>query len=157
MKRLIAPERVIELAFADGEWLPPQSVPDALVSAAAERHIVPVTGRALYEKMLEGGYGDLTEQYAAPALALAVRLLLQPTLDIRTGRFGTTAPSSPAWKPAPDASVRRAVRALRRQAAIHLRRLSDHLDAHADDYPEYRPETNILHRCKIYGDLIQTT
>lgn len=156
MKILITPDRVLAIAFADGEWLPPGSVPEPLIGAAAERHLLPVTGRALYEKLLDGEYPDLTERYAAPALALHVRLMLQPLLDIRTGRYGTTAPSSGTWKPAPDSSVRRLDRALRRQAAAHLRRLSRHLDAHCADYPEYEPEKNILHRCTIHGDLIQT-
>lgn len=156
MQTLITPGQVLSLAFTDGEQLPPESVPEALIAAAAERHLVPVTGRPLYDKLLAGGYPALLDDYAAPALALCVRLLLQPSLDIRTGRFGTTAPSSSWWKPASDASVRRAARSLRRQAAAHLRRLARHLDECAADYPEYDPEMNVLHRCTIYGDLIQT-
>lgn len=156
MNVLITPEEVIRLAFADGEWLPPESVSEAAIRAAAERHLIPVTGRALYGRMLEGAYPELRDDYAAPALALCVRLLLQPRLDVRTGRFGTTAPSSAAWKAAPESSVRGLMRSLRRQAAAHLRNLSQQLDAHSADYPEYEPEKNVYRHCRIYGDIVQT-
>ncbi|MEG1982617.1 MAG: hypothetical protein RR037_02680 [Alistipes sp.] len=155
MANLITPQQAITLAFTDGEYLPAETISETLITAAEERHLVPVMGQVLYARLIAGAYPDL-KSLAAPAAALFTRLLLQPNLNIRTGRFGTTAPRSSSWEPAAEQSLNQATKALRRQAALHLRRLSRHLDAHSADYPEYDPDTNILHHCTIHGDLIQT-
>ena len=45
-------------------------------------------------------------------------------------------------------------RALRNRLSALLHALSDHLDAHPSDYPEYAPEKNVLHRVLIAGGLV---
>lgn len=154
---LISPLQVIRRAFAADACLPPDAVTEADVAAAEQRYLVPVIGHALHQRLLGSlpANADFIERWIAPPLALCVRLLVQPRLDIRTGRCGTTAPQ-PADARAADASARReSRRALLAEADTLLHRLSDELDAHPETYPEYLPGENVLHRCSIHGKLVQ--
>jgi len=116
--------------------------------------VLPVTGRPLYERMLDGGYSALREEYAAPAAAYAVRLLVQPMRDIHAGEGGTTGPYSGNYRPAGTQQLAEARRALRTKARALLGRLSDHLAAHADDYPEYDPRSDAMRRISTEGGLV---
>lgn len=156
MKTLITPIQVLRLAFTAGEYLTPEAVVQADIAAAEQRHIRPVAGAALHEKLLMGAYPELLDDYLAAPLALFVRAAVQPRLDIRTGRCGTTAPRPEGAQPAADAALRRLQRATRAQARTLLRRASEHLAAHAARYPEYDPQSDVLNRCSIDGNLVQT-
>lgn len=155
MKTLITPLQVLRLAFGDGEYLPPESIPEAGIAAAEQRYLVPVIGRALYEKILGGSYDTFKTEYLAAPTALLTRLALQPRLDIRTGQCGTTAPKSTYGQPADDTSRRQRQHALRSEARTLLRRAGDYLDTHREEFPEYDPETNILKRCTTDGGFVQ--
>ena len=50
MNTLVTPLQVLKLAFGEGEYLPPEIIAEADIAGAEQRHIVPVVGRALYEK-----------------------------------------------------------------------------------------------------------
>lgn len=154
-KTLTDASEVIELAFAEAEYMPASAVSPAEIAVAEERYIVPVTGRALYEKMLEGEYADLRNEYVAPAVAFFARLGMQPATDIRTGRFGTVVPRSDYSQPADRQLLVDLRRSLLGKGRTLQRRLSDHLERHADDYPEYSSEDNILNRCSTDGGLVQ--
>ena len=54
MNTLVTPLQVLKLAFGEGEYLPPEIIAEADIAGAEQRHIVPVVGRALYEKLLAG-------------------------------------------------------------------------------------------------------
>lgn len=155
MKTLITPAQTVALAFADGEYLPPESVTEADIAAAEVRSILPVVGEKLYEKLLAGAYPELTGDYLAAPLALFTRLEIQPRLDIRTGPCGSVAPESSTCRPAGDEALRRLRHSLRRQARTLLRRASEYLTAHADDYPEYDCRKDVLKRCSTDGNLVQ--
>ena len=155
LKTLLTPRRVVELAFAECEYMDSSAISAADIAAAEERYIVPVTGRALYEAMLGGDYGEVRDEFAAPAAAAYVRLAMQPLFDIRTGRFGAVAPRTSYSEPAERAQILDMRRALRERARTLLQRLSSRLMASADDIPEYRPENDILNRCTTYGGLVQ--
>ena len=94
MNTLVTPLQVLKLAFGEGEYLPPEIIAEADIAGAEQRHIVPVVGRALYEKLLAGSYPDFRTEYLASPAALFTRAVLQPRLDVRTGQCGTTAPKS---------------------------------------------------------------
>ena len=94
MKTLVTPLQALRLAFPEGEALPPGTVAEADIAAAERRYIVPVIGRALHARLLEGAYETFRTDYLAAPTALFTRLQLQPRLDIRTGQCGTTAPKS---------------------------------------------------------------
>lgn len=155
MKTLITPAEVIRTAFAAEEYPAPSTVREADIAAAERRHIVPVIGEALYERTLAGACEELRLVYLAAPLALHVRADLQPRLDIRTRRAGTAAPYSDDARPASATAVARLVASLRREARTLLRRASDFLEAHRDDYPDYDPSRNILNRCSTDGGIVQ--
>ena len=155
MKTLITPSQAVALAFTDGEYVSPAAVGESDIAAAMHRYVEPVTGTPLAEALAEGRYAALTEDYVAPALAMSVRTLVQRALNVRTGQVGLSIPtgrgSDTALKSAGDELQRSLVR--RRRAL--LRRLSDHLAAHREDYPEYRPEDDAMKKCSIDGGFVQ--
>lgn len=155
MKTLITPLQVLKLAFGEGEYLPPETVAEADIAAAEQRYIVPVIGRAFYEKLLEGFYPEFRTAYLEAPAALFTRVVLQPRLDIRTGQCGTAAPKTACGQPAAETALRALLRALRAQARTLLRRAAEHLRAHRDEFPEYDPENDILKRCTTDGGFVQ--
>lgn len=154
-KTLTTQTQVIELAFAEAEYMPATAVSPAEIAVAEERYIIPVTGRALYEKMLEGDYPELRDEYVAPAAALFTRLGMQPMTDLRSGRFGTVAPTSDYYRPADRAQLLDLRQSLLHKGRTLQRRLSDHLQHNGGLYPEYSPEENILNRCSTDGGIVQ--
>ena len=155
MNTLISTSHLLQFAFGNGEYLPPDTFSEADITAAEERYLVPVIGPALYEKLLAGEYAELRDNYLARPLALFTRLALQPRLDIRTGQCGTTAPKSSWGEPADEEALRRQCRALRSQARTLLRRAVAYLETHPGKFPEYLPEKNILNRCTTDGGFVQ--
>ena len=113
MNTLVTPLQVLKLAFGEGEYLPPEIIAEADNAGAEQRHIVPVVGRALYEKLLAGSYPDFRTEYLASPAALFTRAVLQPRLDVRTGQCGTTAPKSAYAQPAGDTARRHLARGKR--------------------------------------------
>lgn len=156
MQTLITPAVVIEHAFNDGEYIPPETIGTATIVAAQESYIRPMTGDALYEKLLEGLNAEFVEEYLAAPLALYVRYLLAPQLDIRHGQTGTLQPRSDTFTAASDDAMQRSRRALLKNARRLLRRASDYLEQHAGEFPDYDPMSNILNRCSIDGEFVQT-
>ena len=98
MNTLVTPLQVLKLAFGEGEYLPPEIIAEADIAGAEQRHIVPVVGRALYEKLLAGSYPDFRTEYLASPAALFTRAVLQPRLDVRTGQCGTEIRLCPAGR-----------------------------------------------------------
>ncbi|MDE6858273.1 MAG: hypothetical protein K2J33_06030 [Alistipes sp.] len=155
MKNIITPAEAVALAFGAGEYMPPEAVSEADIAAAAHRYIEPVTGAALASALAAGEYPALRDDYAAPALALGVRLLVQPSLDIRTGCAGSVVQRTTTAEPAPAEARAAALRSVRCRMRELLRRLGRHLDERAADYPEYDPDANILNRCTTDGGFVQ--
>ena len=154
MPQLLTPQEVIDLAFHDSGYFPAEAIGTADIAAAEARYLIPVTGEALWQELIDGAYPDPRSDYAAPAAALAVRLLVQPALDIRPGIGGTVAPHTSAAQPPDREQLLAARRSLRTRLTALLESLSDHLDRHAADYPEYDPKQNILHRMLIGGGFV---
>ncbi len=156
IKTMMTPAEVIATAFADTDWPAGDTIDGALIHLVTEERIVPVIGRDLCIRLIEGDYEELMTDYVAPALAYGVRLRALALSNVRCSRFGTLAPRPEGWTAA-DREAVEAVRAeVRRRASGFLRQLSEHLAAHGDEYPEYDAEQDVLNRCRIYGDLIQT-
>lgn len=142
------------MAFADAEYIPPEAIAESDIAAAERRYMVPVMGRALYERLKEGKYAQFKEEYAAPALAACVRVMVQPLLNVRCGACGVAVPAGEGMEQADERQRAELMRALRRRARELTARMSEHLQAHAAEYKEYDDESNILNRCTIYGDII---
>ncbi len=154
MKTLMTPEQVVALAFPEGSYLPPDAIAAADIAAVESRALRPVTGDALYEALLAGEYPTLCEEYVQPALAYAVRLAVQPALDLCTGSAGTVAPN-PSWgDPAGTKQLLAARRSLRNRALSLMQRLSDHLASHPAHYPEYRAADDVLQRAMLAGGVV---
>ena len=155
MKTLITAAQVVAQAFGDGEYLAPEVVGEADIAAAEHVWIEPVVGARLYAKLLEGEYASLVEEYVAPALAMAVRVVLQPALNERTGQTGLVIPSTPYAETASAASATALMASLRRRRQMLLRRLSDHLSNNDTLYPEYDAVGDVVKHCYRDGGFIQ--
>lgn len=105
MQTLITPTVVVARAFADGEYVAPETVSEAAIVAAQETYLRPVTGDALFERLLAGDHADFTDEYLAAPLALYVRYLIAPQLDLRHGQGGTVQPRSDGFAAASDATL----------------------------------------------------
>ena len=155
MKTIISPAEAVALAWGTGEYVPPEAISESDIAAAEQRYITPVIGRRLTAALADGRYEELRLDYAAPALAMFVRVTVQPSMDIRSGQAGSVVQSGSCSKPADNDARRASLRSLRCRAGELLRRLSERLDAAAGAYPEYIPEKNILKRCSTDGGIVQ--
>lgn len=155
MKNLITNEQVISLAFGDGEYLSAGVIHDSDIASAAERYILPVVGAEFYKEMLDGSHAPLVEEYVAPALAMAVRTLIQPSLNVRTGQTGLHIPASMRA----DTSTKNAMQLLQKSLRLRrqslLRRLSNYLKREASAFPSYNPNCDVMQKCRIDGGYVQ--
>lgn len=155
MKNIITPDLVVSLAFGDGDYIDPKVVAEADIASAQHTYIRPILGEELYKKVVEAEYSDLISEQIAPALAMAVRVMLQPSLNVRCGQAGLVAPSTPVSEAASTSAAQTLQRSLERRRNALLARLSDHLSTNSTLYPEYKAEEDALKRCSIYGGIIQ--
>ena len=155
MKNLITNEQVISLAFGDGEYIAPEAVLDADIAAAIFRYIVPIVGTKLYEEMVDGAHASLVEDYVAPALAIAVRTMIQPALNVRTGQTGLHIPTSARSDTSTRSTTQALQRSLRARRQTLLKRLSNHLKTHASEFASYDASHDIMQHCSTDGGIIQ--
>ena len=83
MRTIIDSSQVVALAFGEAEHLSNQVASSADIAVATERYIAPILGQKLTDALIEGKYSDFVEEYVAPALAFAVRLIVQPAINLR--------------------------------------------------------------------------
>lgn len=143
------------MAFGDGEYISPSTVLDSDIAAAADRYILPVVGAELYQEMLSGSQNGLLNDFVAPALAMAVRTMIQPALNVRTGQGGLHIPSSARS----DTSIKTTTLALQkslcRRRQVLLRQLSNHLRNHPSEFPSYKANEDAMQKCRIDGGYVQ--
>lgn len=155
MKTLITNEQVISLAFGDGEYIAPEAVLDADIAAATFRYIVPIMGTELYEKVLAGSYPSLLDDYVAPALAMSVRTMIQPALNVRTGQTGLYIPTSARSDTSTRTTTQSLQSSLRVRRQTLLKRLSHHLKTHASEFAGYDAGLDIMQHCSTDGGFVQ--
>lgn len=153
---LITPEKVVALAFCDGESIGADAISTIDIAVAEERHVVAVVGPEMYGAMMAGEYAEFCEEYVASVVALRVRLQMLPSMVARSGRFGVSVPASSTLKSPSDRQVERLERSLREKARTMQRRMSRYLNENASAYPEYDPSANVLNRCSNDGNIVQT-
>ena len=155
MENLISKEQVLQLAFGDGEYISPEVLTDFDIAAAEERYIRPIVGRKLMEAIFAGDYTELLDDYIAPALAMAVRTMVQSALNVRTGQCGLSIASSYRS----DTSTKSAIVALNisltKRRRTLLKRLSNYLKTTASLYPEYDEQSDALQKCSLDGGFVQ--
>lgn len=150
------PSEAVAMAFASGEYVAETAVKEFDIEAAADRYIIPIAGRALYEAMLDGRYNDLKTNYVQPTVALGVRVLLQRQLNVRTGQMGLSLPATTgSGTVAVESAADELQRSVRHRLQTLRKRLSDYLNDHADLFPEYEPRRNALNRTRVDGGLVQ--
>lgn len=143
------------MAFSDGEYVSPEVVLDSDIASAAHRYIIPIVGEKLYEEMLEGSHPTLVSDFVAPALAMAVRTMIQPALNVRTGQAGLHIPSSARADTSTKGVTNALHKSLRLRRSALLRRLSDHLRDSASHFASYDAGSDIMQRCRIDGGYLQ--
>ena len=155
MKNLITNEQVISLAFADGEYLSPEVVLDSDIATSTSRYIIPIVGEELYEAMLNCAHQSLHDDFVAPALAMAVRTMIQPALNVRTGQTGLHISSSARS----DSLIKTAVHTLHKSLRLRrrelLKRLTNHLKDHQSEFAGYDASRDIMQYCAINGGYLQ--
>ena len=155
MKNLITKEQVISLAFGDGEYVSPEVILDSDIAAASERYILPIVGEKLYEEMLRGSHSTLINDFVAPALAMAVRTMIQPALNVRTGQLGLHISSSLRADSSTKTAMQTLQKSLRCRRQALLKRLSNYLKSHSSAFPNYDVRCDALQKCTIDGGYVQ--
>ena len=155
MKNLITNEQVISLAFGEGEYLSPEVILDSDIASATSRYIVPVVGTELCEAMVDGSYQELLDDFVAPALAMAVRTMIQPALNVRTSQLGLQISSSLRADSSTKTAMESLQKSLRLRRQSLLKRLSNYLKNHASEFSEYNPSNDVLQKCSIDGGFVQ--
>lgn len=153
MNSLITAREAAEIAFP-GQFMGCEAISEATIAAAEQRFIVPVVGERLYRRMLEGAYRMLRTEYLAPALALWVKLSMLPSMAVQSGEMGVVELESGVLKGAGKEKLDLLCRRTRCEAAAMLRRAVAHIEARAEEYPEYCPQENVLNRCVIGGGVV---
>jgi hypothetical protein len=86
---------------------------------------------------------------------MAVRTLIQPSLNVCTGQAGLRISSSLRADSSTKSAMEMLQKSLRLRRQILLKRLSNYLKAHASQFPTYDAESDILQHCTIDGGYIQ--
>lgn len=155
MKTLITKEMVVELAFGDGEYLSAEAIGEADIAIAEDRYLRPVVGEGMLAALSEGRYPSLMEEYVAPALAMAVRTLIQPALNVRTGQCGLSISSTYRSDSSTKSATIVLMRSLEGRRKALFERLSNHLKTNVAEYVEYDLSRDAKQNCSIYGGIVQ--
>jgi hypothetical protein len=155
MYSFITPAYVIATAFTDGEYISPEVVTQSEIEAAIERWIVPVVGRELLTKVASPEYQTLFSEMLMPAAATAVRLEVQPRLNISTTQHGARVVVGERNAAADNTLRSELMLSLRNHLRTQLLTLTNHLEQNAEHYPEYHPRENVLHKVAVYGGFVQ--
>ena len=155
MKTIIERDAVLALAFGEAEHLSCEVVGSTDILVATERYIVPILGHKMVDALIEGKYSDFMQQYVAPALAFAVRLIIQPAINLRFGDSGLVAPKGEAMEQPNTEAVKGMQRSLRIRTRQLLKRLSAAVESNKSQFAEYESKCNIFNRCTIDGGVVQ--
>ena len=150
MKTLVTPQQVINLAFVPEGVMTDTKITIADIAIAESRYLLPIIGEALYNTLISNRYTVLRDEYIAPMVAAWTRYVAEPLMAERLG-IGYDNDYSEADNDARNAILVR----LRRNASTLSRRLSNYLNAHSNEFPEYNPTNNHLNYCTIDGGIVQ--
>lgn len=144
MKTIITPEELLCYIFTAEENYNSSMVTEVDIAIVESRHLLPIIGEALYNRLLSSGYPELMKEYVAPMLGAWVRYNIAPMLSERCGLDHGADPVDDTRQ------------FYLRSAALSLsRRLSDYLNTKCDSIPEYNPCDNPLNHCSIDGNIVQ--
>ena len=152
---LITPRQVVELAFSDSEFVTRDTISHSDITTAELRYIKPIVGYKLYTKLRSENRANLlVDEFLAPAIAIATRIVTLPMLAAKTGRFGVSTIHTPNQKSASDSELSSIRKALLFKLRAHQMLITDYLENNQELYPEYVPHQNSLRRCSIRGGIV---
>lgn len=153
MKQLISFEEVAELAFGGNENVRQEHISYAAICSAQRKFIKPVLG-ALYDAVAEGEYAALLDEYIKPALAGYVKYMALPTISAQVGVAGVVQYDGAEFDKAGDKAFARVLSRIKNEADALAQVMIDHIEAHAEQYPEYSASDNIKNRVSMSGNII---
>lgn len=124
-KILITPDEVVQLAFDSPQYMPAQSVSEAVILSAQHKFIRPVLG-TLYSSLLDERYPELAELVKAP-LALYVKWLLMPSLAVQSGPLGVVQHRGTNFSPAGSAGLSAARRRVKADARALMQAVREYV------------------------------
>ena len=144
MRTILTVDTLLSHVFTSEENYNFSMVTEADIAVAESRYLLPIVGERLYERLLEGEYEELRDEYVAPMLGAWTRYIVEPRLAERCGigHGESRVDRETMWH-------------LRSVASALSRRLGEHLNAKSEDYAEYNPCDNILNHCSIDGNIVQ--
>lgn len=146
MDTLIKSDDILSLAYTADGRVTNLKITKVDIAAAEGQFLLPIIGEELYKSLMQGNYPTLLQEYVAPQVAAWTRYIVEPIMVERCGYE-----SSAAYN-----EVRKVIyRRLRGIARSLSRQLSNYLNAHCDEFPEYNPVDNPLNHCSIDGDVVQ--
>ena len=146
MDTLIKSDDVLSLAYTADGRVTNLKITKVDIAAAEGQFLLPIIGEELYKSLMQGNSPTLLQEYVAPQVAAWTRYIVEPIMVERCGYE-----SSAAYN-----EVRKVIyRRLRGIARSLSRQLSNYLNAHCDEFPEYKPADNPLNHCSIDGDVVQ--
>lgn len=146
MDTLIKSDDVLSLAYTADGRVTNLKITKVDIAAAEGQFLLPIIGEELYKSLMQGNYPTLLQEYVAPQVAAWTRYIVEPIMVERCGYE-----SSAAYN-----EVRKVIyRRLRGIARSLSRQLSNYLNAHCDEFPEYNPADNPLNHCSIDGYVVQ--
>ena len=155
MKTIIDRDVVISLAFGEADHLSREAVSETDILVVQDRYLRPILGQKMMAALLKGQYTDLVDDYVAPAIAFAARMVVQPAINLRLGDSGLFAPKADSLQRPENAAVEALQRSIRIRARQLLKRLSDYVEQNAAKFKEYESSENVFNRCTIDGGFVQ--
>ena len=153
MELIITPQEVVEMAFEGEYGITPERIGNNVIASAQQKFIKPVLGD-LFDKLEDdSSYPELKELVKA-ALAQYVKLLMIPKLAVSMGNGGITHIKGTHFASANEESIKALKENTKAEACALMREVVEHIEQNREDYPEYNPADNILHKVSICSGII---
>ena len=149
----MTPHEVVEIAFRGAEAVDENVIGEAPILTAQYKFIRPVLGE-LYRALLERKYPELLNGYIKAPLAHYVKWLLLPRLSVQCGGIGVVQFRGENFSAAGEGAFSMFRQQVRSDAQALMRRAVERIESAPDEFPEYDPEQNVLHRVSLFGDWV---
>lgn len=149
---LILPAEVIQIAFPSSENIREDLVTDIQIETAQIKYLKPVLG-PLYQALDGAPYADFVASYLKKPLAFFVRALVVEELGSSVSMMGVMQNKNEFSMPVSMREQAMLRKKARSTARFFLQEALRHIEAHAELFPEYDPQQNILNRCSLLGGI----
>ena len=153
MELIITPQEVVDMAFEGEYGITPERIGNNVIASAQQKFIKPVFGNLLNELGENSPYTELKKLVKA-ALAQYVKLLMIPKLAVSMGNGGITQIKGTHFASADEECIKALKENTKAEACALIREAVEHIEQNRDNYPEYNPAENILHKVSICSGII---